>query len=168
MAVRWYRHLATDRRPPPSRLWDTTSTATPVWTHHHPGDWADTATGWKEQRLPAGTQPLLVAGRQYVLSYTTGATGSHAGKGAYTPAPDAGLTVRRARHHHHRGRLPDERPPRRPTGSTAGPGRAGGPHAGGQRGPAPAQRHGRGPRVAQRGDGADLSLTDGRQPTAWP
>lgn len=94
VAVRWYRaNAATNRTPVSVRLWDTTSTAAPVWTLTTPAAWSDTALGWKEHRLAAGTQPALVAGRQYVLSFTKGASSLGAALTSYTPTPDAGITV---------------------------------------------------------------------------
>ena len=91
VAVRWYRLNAGASPPTTVRLWDSTSTASPVATVTALSAFADSAVGWKEQRLPAGTQPLLVAGRTYVLSHT--AVGSTAnGASPYTPVPDAPVT----------------------------------------------------------------------------
>ena len=93
VAVRWYRLNTTTLAPVGVRLWDTTSTATPVWSLTTPSAWNDTAVGWKEHRLAAGTQPLLVAGRVYALTMGTSSTASNqASLAAYTPTPDAGLT----------------------------------------------------------------------------
>jgi len=93
-AVRWYRSsVSAGATPIRAALWDSTAPATPVWSTTALAGWADGATGWKEQRLPAGTQPLLVAGRTYVLSYTASAAGGSATRQlTYTPVPDAGLT----------------------------------------------------------------------------
>jgi hypothetical protein len=92
VAVRWYRDAAGVTTPSAVRLWDSTSTATPVWSMGSPAAWADTAVGWKEHRLAAGTQPLLVAGRTYALSLTTGNVTAPRGTAAYIPVPDAGVT----------------------------------------------------------------------------
>jgi hypothetical protein len=95
VAVRWYRALTAQAVPGSVRLWDTTSTATPIWTLVAPAGWSDTPSvvGWKEQRLAAGTQPLLVAGREYVLSYSVGGgVSNNDGFSNYTPVGDTGIT----------------------------------------------------------------------------
>ena len=90
VAVRWYRESTSILAPLSVRLWDSTSTATPVWSTTTPTAWVDTAVGWKEHRLAAGTAPLLVAGRTYALTYT--ASGSTQMRDStYTPVPDAGV-----------------------------------------------------------------------------
>jgi len=71
-AVRWYRAGSAQTAPATIRLWDTTSTATPVWTAAA-GDLAplaDTAVGWKTATIATG-RPALVAGRDYALSLVT-------------------------------------------------------------------------------------------------
>ena len=69
VGVRWLREGAGTVPPDALNLWDPTSTSAPVWTAAAPAEWDDDSTaGWKEYRLPIGTQPALVADRQYVLS----------------------------------------------------------------------------------------------------
>jgi hypothetical protein len=93
VAVRWWRpEWATPGVPTSVRLWDTTNTAAPVWSTSTLPAFAVGGEGWKEQRLAAGTGPLLVAGRTYALTYSTPATGVTAQHNGYTPAPDAGVT----------------------------------------------------------------------------
>lgn len=93
VAVRWYRR-STAIAPLSLRLWDTTTSAT-VWVlNSTPVEFVDTSTAWKEYRLPAGTQPLLVAGRQYVLSFSASSSSTQAGQSSYTPVGEAGaITV---------------------------------------------------------------------------
>jgi len=93
VAVRWYRASAATAAPLSVRLWDTTSTATPVWAlGSTPPAWTDAAIAWKEHRLVAGTQPLLVAGRTYVLSVSASAGNNQTRQSLYTPVAGAGLT----------------------------------------------------------------------------
>jgi outer membrane murein-binding lipoprotein Lpp len=91
VAVRWYRHTGA-AAPTDPKLWDSTSPATPVWSYTGvPPEWADAALGWKEHRIAAGTQPLLVAGRTYALSGAKVAnTGRSVAYGAGA-APDSGI-----------------------------------------------------------------------------
>ena len=91
VAVRWYRTTTGVAAPASVRLWDTTGTPAVVWTVTTPSAWTDTVVGWKEHRLTAGTQPLLVAGRQYVVSFTNAGSFFN-GHQDYVPVPDAGLT----------------------------------------------------------------------------
>ena len=91
VSVRWYRVNSGQAAPGSVRLWDTTATTAPVWSTSTLPNWADTTAGWKEQPIAAGTQPALVAGRMYALSYSTVATGGTQASG-YTPTPDADLT----------------------------------------------------------------------------
>jgi hypothetical protein len=93
VAVRWYRR-STAIAPLSLRLWDTTTSAT-VWVlNSTPVEFVDTSTAWKEYRLPAGTQPLLVAGRQYVLSFSASSSSTQAGQSSYNPVGEAGaITV---------------------------------------------------------------------------
>jgi hypothetical protein len=92
VAVRWYRQSAGQSTPLAMRLWDTTSTATPVWTTTTLTEFGDSAVGWHEQRIPAASRPLLTAGRTYVLSLTIGAgSGGTRNSGAgYIPVPSGG------------------------------------------------------------------------------
>jgi hypothetical protein len=92
VAVRWYRANGGTLAPLSVRLWDTTNTATPVWSLTTPAAWNDAALGWKEHRLAAGTPPLLVAGRAYVLAFSKSASTTQTFQNTYTPVPDAGLT----------------------------------------------------------------------------
>lgn len=93
VAARWYRASAATVAPLSVRLWDTTATTTPVWSlTSTPPAWADAALGWKEHRLAAGTQPLLVAGRTYVLSYSASAGNNQTRQSGYVPVAGSGLT----------------------------------------------------------------------------
>lgn len=91
VAVRWYRVDPTQVVPGSVRLWDTTNTATPVWSSATPAEWSNTVAGWKEHRLAAGTQPALVAGRPYVVSYSVPSGTNTTRHTGYTPTPDAPL-----------------------------------------------------------------------------
>ena len=91
VAVRWYRLSTGQATPTAARLWDSTATGAAVWSAATPAAWTDTAVGWKEHRLAAGTGPALVAGRTYALSYGGGSVGSNTSQAAYTPAPEAPL-----------------------------------------------------------------------------
>ena len=93
VAARWYRASAATVAPLSVRLWDTTNTAAPVWSlTSTPPAWSDSALGWKEHRLPAGTPPLLVAGRTYVLSYSASAGNNQTRQSGYVPVAGSGLT----------------------------------------------------------------------------
>lgn len=87
---RWYRTSAGQTVPPTVRLWDTTSTASPVatFTGSDLAAFADTATGWKTATF--GAPQTLVAGRDYVLSYDHNNT-NLSYQTTYTPVPDAPL-----------------------------------------------------------------------------
>jgi hypothetical protein len=92
VAVRWWRIDAARLAPLAVRLWDETAPATPVWSLTTPAAWNDTTAGWREHRLAAGTQPLLVSGRQYVLSFGASTSNQPNTPNPYTPVGDAGLT----------------------------------------------------------------------------
>jgi hypothetical protein len=67
VAVYWYRVDPDQAQPVGFSLWDTTAPASPVWSVSP--DMAGADVGWREHRLAQDTQPLLVAGRAYTLSY---------------------------------------------------------------------------------------------------
>jgi hypothetical protein len=92
VAVRWWRLDAGRLAPLAVRLWDETAPATPVWSLTTPAAWNDTTAGWREHRLAAGTQPLLVSGRQYVLSFGASTSNQVSTPTSYAPVPDGGLT----------------------------------------------------------------------------
>lgn len=92
-AVRWYRAEASPQTAPTAvSLYDTTSTASPVWTTSALTPFADTAVGWKQVEIAVGSRPTLVAGRLYTLSYSTGAVNHATLQSSYTAVPDAGMT----------------------------------------------------------------------------
>ena len=91
VAVRWYRPNTSIVAPTSVRLWDSTATGAAVWSLTTPAAWTDTVVGWKEHRLAPGTEPVLVGGRLYALSYTASAS-TQFRHSSYTPVPDAGVT----------------------------------------------------------------------------
>jgi Domain of unknown function (DUF4082) len=88
--IHWYRATAGQGAPTNFKLWDSTSTASPVWTASA-GDLAQWGTGTGWQTATVGTPYALVAGRTYVAAYTSGAAAASYTSGL-TPAPDAGVT----------------------------------------------------------------------------
>src|SRR5215831_4515133 len=88
--ARWYRAQTGQETPSAIHLWDTTATASPVYTTSGAENppLADTAVGWKVVTLQVPY--ALVAGRDYVVSYQTASlyTGDFPGG----PTPDSPLT----------------------------------------------------------------------------
>ena len=96
VALRWYRGEA-DPTPALVHLWDSTAQSAPLQTWTTPSEWNDSAVGWKEHRLAAGAELLLVANRTYALSIRMPYDGSAGARDQFHvnqylhPVADAGL-----------------------------------------------------------------------------